>query len=97
MVLDHGVNVEAVHRHQVQVAKLVRGSCDAGGEGVLRVNEEDARRPVPCSDQGQEILRIVGGQIKRVDNVEIILRYRNVFMIQYIFTILNPSYKPGQI
>ena len=91
MVFDHGINVEAMHRHQVQVAKLVRGSGDAGGEGVLRVNEEDAGRPVPCPDQGQEILGIIGGQIKSVDNVEIILRYRD------IFTFLNFSYKPGQI
>ena len=61
MVLDHRVHVEAVHRHQVQVAKLVRCSSDTGGEGVIRVNEEDAGRPVPCPDHCQEILGIIGG------------------------------------
>ena len=78
MVLDHGVHIEAVHRYQVQVAKLVRCSGDAGGEGVIRVNEEDAGRPVPSSDQCHEILWVIGGQIKIVDNVEIILRYRDI-------------------
>ena len=75
MVFDHGVDVEAVYWHQVQVTELVRSGGDAEREGVLRVHKQDAGRPVPSLDQGQEVLGIIGGQIESVDYVEIILRY----------------------
>ena len=52
VVLDHGVDVKAVYRHQVQVAELVRGGGDAEGEGVLRVHKQDAGRPVPSPNEG---------------------------------------------
>ena len=74
-MFDHGVDVEAVYWHQVQVTELVRSGGDAQGEGILRVHKQDAGRPVPSLDQGQEVLRIIGGQIETVDYVEIILRY----------------------
>ena len=78
MVLDHGVDVKPVYRHQVHVAQLVRGGGDAEGEGVLRVHKQDAGRPVPSLDQGQEVLRIIGGQIESVDYVEIILHDKRI-------------------
>ena len=51
MVLDHGVDIEAVYWHQVQVTELVRGGGDAEGEGVLCVHKQDAGRPVAGLDQ----------------------------------------------
>ena len=74
MVFDHGVDVETVYWHQVQVTELVRSGGDAEREGILRVHKQDAGRPVPSLDQGQEVIGIIGGQIETVDHMEIILR-----------------------
>ena len=87
MVLDHGVDIEAMYWHQIQVTELVRGGGDAEGEVVLCVHEQDAGRPLPSLDQGQKILGIIRGQIESVNYVEIILRHmKSYFHLSEFFS-----------
>ena len=91
-MFDHGVDIEAVYRHQVHVAELVRGGGDAEGEGVLRVHKEDAGRPAPGPGKCQQILWVVRGQIEIVDHVEVILSCMRGCILTSCFYMCVPNY-----